>query len=178
MRLKFYSLIVLVLIFSACSMQSKNIMKTDHYYLTSGIYKVNTWKDSLKFNRYTYYQDLSVKLDIMIAPYERLGNFKQWISNSDQEKITKCSQYYIVMIYDNQGDIFSSSNIFKELLANNTQIKSQTFIDNVKRHPTYRIDLLDQYYISGICLKEIKNELFELNLPGYSDLIITQKDME
>ena len=83
----------------SCSNLTKNIIKQDSRYLRGGVFEKMKWDDSLKFERTSWFHELTLVFDSMLAPIDDQSPFYKWLSKSEKDSLDRCQRSYISVSY-------------------------------------------------------------------------------
>lgn len=170
MKLKcFISFIVLVACLS-CSNLSKNLVSEGSFLLEGGVYKDKKWNDNLVFKRVSWYQELTLLYDVIMARVDESSPFYLWFSEHEKRTITECDDFYVSLNYALDPDKISQGMFRAEMeKAGYDEFLLPRFASYLKLHPDFERLALKLYSIYGYCRhKESKGEI-KIHFPGFED---------
>ncbi|MGZ3807284.1 MAG: hypothetical protein ACXVCE_04300, partial [Bacteriovorax sp.] len=95
---KVWTLILLALLVS-CSNLSKNIVQEHNLVVRNGTFADKVWKDDLVFQRNSWYHELTLQLDVMLAHVSPQSPFNFWFSKDEIDQMIKCGDSRVVLAY-------------------------------------------------------------------------------
>lgn len=165
---------VLVSLFSiSCSNLSKNIVQDGQLLLRNGTYNDKQWKEDLAFKRTSWYHELTMQLDVMMAKITPQSSFNFWFSKDELDTVVKCSDARVVMAYSLDTKDIPYSSVYEQLeLAGYTRFDIKEFKKNLLQHPDSQQYGFRLYHVFGICKKTKDLKPLIMNYPGYLEKLI------
>lgn len=173
--MKKITLVFIFLLFSSCSNLSKNFSKNGDFSLRGGVFQNSKWKDTLIFDRYTWFHEITMLFDLIVTRVDPKSPFHDWFSNYEKKVLAECSDAYIVLDYS-----LDSEKISKKMVENDAKragfekVSLPNFKNHLKLHPDVEELSLQLYDVSGFCYKgEIASrEKIIVRFPGFSEVVI------
>lgn len=171
------SVIFLLVFFvlSSCAHRGKTIISEGDWYLKGGQFSSYEWKDSLKFERVSWYKELTLIYDVMYVRLTKTSPFYDWLSNSEKSTLAACKDSYVVLQYsfDNKK---VSHGMFTESAKNSgfNKVSLTGFNSQLKLHAQYEADSLNLYKANAYCQKEAgpMGDKLTLVFPGFKNIIL------
>lgn len=168
--LKVVQFTVLLGLLNSCGgMITKNQIKMGTVKVRGGVHKTLEWDDTLKFQRMSFYQGLTLLYDALMAPIDSRSPFRYWFSESEREYMNSCRQFYLVMIYNYDLD----TKKFKRYIFRNKLIDQgmkefviSRFASNLMLHPDLSYYNANKYKLLGYCDPSGRKTI-SVSLPGY-----------
>ena len=107
--------ISLILLMASCSSLTKNMTKQGEFSIRSGYHKDISWDDSLTFDRYSWYHEWTLHLDVMMAKVDKNSPFYSWFSRSEKGLMNRCQDAYVTMSYHLDPDRISQKMFLEEM---------------------------------------------------------------
>jgi len=159
---------ILLLSLGACSNLTKNNVKEGDFKVRNGQSADKTWKETLIFKRLSWYQELTMQYDLMLASVEGASEFRNWFSPDEISQVNKCNDFKVVIAYSFDTKVLPYSYFNRQLdLADYKKIEIPEFAKKLRQHPDSSEFSLNLYTIYGICKTSNTNKPLELELPGY-----------
>jgi hypothetical protein len=169
---KYFSLLM-ALTFLGCSNLSKNIVDEGTFFLSNGIFADKTWKEDLKFERYSWYHELTMQFDLMVAKVSPQSGFNFWFSKDEIAAMNSCKEALLVFAYSQDTKIIPYSILYDQFDQKGfTRIELPEFKRQLFQHPDTALNSLKLYHILGFCRKDIKSNQLLITFPGYSEKYI------
>lgn len=173
---KIFILFLSGFILTSCGSLSKNMVKTGEASFVGGVYKETAWDDSLHFKRYSWYQELSLLFDFLVAEVPEKSPFRNWFSASEQTVINGCDDFKVVMTYYLDSSRISETMLWTQAAeAGYERVSLTHFGPYLKLHPQFNKQSFHLYHVEGLCLKSGKNasnaEIL-VSFPNYREVII------
>jgi hypothetical protein len=164
---------LIVLSFLGCSNLSKNNVNEGSFYLSNGTFADKTWKEDLKFERYSWYHELTLQFDLMSVNILPQSGFNYWFSNDEQLSMSSCKEARIVFAYSNNSQIIPYSRLYDSFEKSGfTRIELPEFQRQLLQHPDASMNSLKLYHVLGFCRKNNPSNQIVITFPGYSEKII------
>lgn len=170
-----FSILVLANLFwgVGCSNLSKNMTKHGAFVVRNGNYADKSWKENLSFERYSWYQEMSLQYDLMIARISSSSSFNYWFSPDEMKQINECNDFRIIMLYALDTKRINHSLFFEQAeAANYHRFELMTFKKQLLMHPDSSENSLGLYQIYGLCKKTKDLKPIVLNFPSFQEVIL------
>jgi hypothetical protein len=155
---------------------SKNRVRTGEASFQGGIYKQTEWDDSLQFQRYSWFQELNLLFDLLVAEVPAKSPFRQWFSSSEQTTINGCADFKVVMTYNLDSSRISETMLWSQAAdAGYQRVSLSHFGPYLKLHPQYNNQSFHLYRVEGLCLPRKLSDSgvgFKLNFPNYRQVMV------
>lgn len=146
----------LFLIISSCSLHSLNRNISSTYKIRNGSFEGKYWNESLVFKRYSWLDQLSTKVDLMIMDFDKNSKFNSWFDNSSVSLLEDCSNLLIVIAYFKEPQKYGFRDLKQDLKKSDLiRVSIPSFEKNLRSHPqvVYNENEFYDYKINGFCLK-------------------------
>ena len=141
--------------------------------MRNGVAGDKTWIENLVLKRVSWYHELTLDFDLMLANIEPQSSFNFWFSKDELEAIGKCGDFKIVMAYSRDTKILPYSLLNEQLdFSGYKKIELPTFKKQFIQHPDAEMNSLRLYQLYGICRPDQNNKPLIFNFPGYSEKIV------
>lgn len=159
---------------TSCGSLSQNFIKTGKLKLNGGMQEKAKWTDSIIFNRYSWFHELTLMYEVMIADYNLKSPFSNWFSRSQKISISECSSFKILMVYTLDSGKISKRTVMSSLEREGyKQISISDFKDSLQLHPDVENLSLQLYDIYGYCKKSTSlSSPIAVNVPSYPEVLI------
>jgi hypothetical protein len=170
----FVSLILITQLATSCGSLSQNFIKTGKLKLNGGMQEKAKWNDSIIFDRYSWFHELTLIYEVMIADYKLKSPFSNWFSRSQKISISECNSFKILMIYTlNSAKISKRAAMSSLEREGYKQIAISDFKDSLRLHPDVENLSLQLYDIYGYCKKSPRlGSPIAINVPSYPEVLI------
>lgn len=162
-----YALLTFSLLFIACANLSKNSIKEGDFSIKRGVYKNQSWDESLNFDRVSWYHELSLNFDLLITKVDSTSPFLNWLSPSEKALFNECKDHFLALTYHLDSDRISKRMFYSQM---NEQGYKDYLIPNfaraLKLHPDFEFLSLQLYQVSLLCNKDKAGEL-EVTFPSF-----------
>lgn len=173
MKFKNISLLLILIISFSCSNLSKNIVKEDNFLLRNGTFTDKTWKEDLVFTRVSWFHELTLQLDVMMAHVAPQSAFNFWLSKDELDQMIKCGDSRVVLAYSLDTKDIPYSSLYEQLEKSGyTRFELIEFKKHILQHPDSQLNGFRLYHIFGICKKDPDHKPLIMNFPGYSEKLI------
>jgi hypothetical protein len=171
---KYLALImILVITFSCSSNLSKNLVQDGNLILRNGTFADKSWKEDLIFQRISWYHELTMQFDLMMAHITPQSSFNFWFSKVELDRMTDCYDSRIVMAYSLDTKDIPHSSLYEQFEKSGfSRFELPEFKKNLFQHPDSQINGFRLYHIFGICKKSKDTNPKHLNFPGYLEKVI------
>jgi hypothetical protein len=175
----FYLCLLFSILLMGCSSQSKNFTKDGQLKLRGGVYGSEQWSQSLAFERYSWFHELTLLFDVLIVKGDQLGPFDSWLSASELSQSRNCEEFNIVLVYGSDSDKISEHTFFEQTrLYGYDRQHIADFGSHLKLHPDFERLSLQLYKPYGLCKKNLAFDsastptTLRLNFPGFKEVTI------
>ena len=144
----------LVIIFCclSCGNLSKNMIKQGKTEMRGGTKGSQTWNSDLVFSRYSWYQELTMVFDLLLARVDNTSPFYAWFSQSEKETFSKCADAMVSMTYALDQKKVSHQSFMIEMEKNGyNQLLVPGFESFLKLHPDFNKYSFSLYKVHGYC---------------------------
>lgn len=157
----------------SCTSLSKNMSKKGTLSLYGGVFQDSHWKEPLRFNRYSWYKELSLVFDLLVTKVDEKSPFYKWFSNTEKEYLEKCVEWYVSASYVMDNKRIGSSD-FKDQYTKSgfERFALSSFKKHLVMHPNYETLSLQLYDVYGLCRKAPSENEFSISFPGFSKISI------
>ena len=169
-------LIVVLLISISCSTNlSKNLVQENNFVLKNGTFTDKMWKEDLVFQRTSWYHELTLQFDLMLANIPPQSAFNFWFSKGELEEMVNCSDSRVVLAYSLDTKDIPYSSIYEQFEKSGyTRFDLLEFKKHLLQHPDAALNGFRLYHIFGICKKMKDAKPLIVNFPGYLEKIISK----
>lgn len=166
--MKKLTLILIALLFSACSNLSKNIVQDGTFPIRNGVYADKSWKEDLIFKRYSWYHELTLQFELLITNISPQSGFNFWFSKDELSQFNNCKDARVVLAYSLDTKLIPYSSLYTELERNGfMKFELIEFKRNLIQHPDSVMNSLRHYHVFGICRKNNELNPIKIAFPGY-----------
>ncbi|MCK6594790.1 MAG: hypothetical protein L6Q33_06290 [Bacteriovoracaceae bacterium] len=171
--MKNISILIMTLVLASCSNLSKNMTKSGQFIVRNGTYAEKVWNENLVFNRHSWYQEMSLQYDVMLAKLPANSSFNYWFSADELKDVQNCTDFRVVLLYTLDSKKIAHSSFFEQVeLANFHKIDIQTFKKQLIMHPDSPEHSLNLYQVYGLCKKTKDLKPMILNFPSFQEVIV------
>ncbi len=158
----------------ACSSLSKNVVKKGSIVLRGGRLGNLEWETNLRFERISWYKELTMFYDLLVTEITPDSPFYAWFSKVEQEIVQNCKDFRIMMGYALDPDKIGHSDILSEFEKSGfKRVAIPNFKVNLVMHPNFEKLSMQLYQVYGICQEsEIKREKITFILPGFREMTL------
>lgn len=158
------------LLLASCASYSENFVKEGELQLRGGRYQDQTWSDNLRFQRVSWYQELSLLFELLYVDADNLGEFENWLSEQEKRDIEKCPRPYLTLSYALEPRKISRADFYRQVeKKGGTRFSLSHFRKFYSTHPDMERLSLRQYEMIGLCLPD---DGLSLHFPGYRPVFI------
>lgn len=167
MKIIFISFYFLFIV--SCSHISNNFISKDEIHLKGGTSHDRQWNDHLIFQRTSWFKEITLLFDTLIAPIDLNSPFSNWLSNENKQHLSECSKGYYALIYSLNHDFVSEVEFLNQIRGKNLKI---LYFPRFKRilqlHADFTKNSLDLYRFYIFCSKKngASHDL-QISIPGY-----------
>lgn len=173
MRIKNVLSWLLLLSTISCSNLSKNIVQEGDLILKNGTFADKIWKENLVFQRNSWYHELTLQFDVMMAHVSPQSAFNFWFSKDELTSMAQCGDARVVMAYSLDTKDIAYSSLYDQLEKSGyTRFDLLEFKKQILQHPDAQLYGFRLYHIFAICKKTKDDKPLIINFPGYSEKII------
>ncbi|MBY0414387.1 MAG: hypothetical protein K2Q18_09485 [Bdellovibrionales bacterium] len=164
------SIFTLLLFVTSCANLSKNSVKEGEFIVRNGTSGKNTWIENLVFKRVSWYHELTLEFDLMMANVPPQSGFNFWFSPDELAAAGKCGDFRIILAYSSDTKILPYSTLNTQLdLAGFKKLDMSAFKLNFLQHPDSEMNSLRLYQVYGACRSEKELKPLIFNFPGFSE---------
>lgn len=175
--MKYFNIVILVFLVS-CSSLTKNAVRQGETKFSGGVYKEEKWSSDLTFNRYSWFNELTLLLDVLVADVGPFNPFHQWFSVQEKETIKSCENFRVVMSYALDSMRLSQTDFINQ--AQNVgyeRVALPQFKSYLRLHPEYDRQSFQLYDIYGLCQKkgislDLEGSKIPVALPSFPEILI------
>ncbi len=144
----------LVCLFLGCSSLNRNKVARGSVNFQGGISHSQEWSESLNFKRYSWFKELTLVFDLLVAPLPLDSPFYHWALPGEKSALQSCHKALIVLNY-NQGHPRATQGIFVQQMEKSGYSKMglPNFSRHLKMHPAYSESGLQLYRAYALCAK-------------------------
>ena len=176
--LKTIKITAILCLFLSCSSLSKNMVKKGDLVLRGGIYENQQWQDNYVFHRTSWFKELTLTFDILLAPITEDLPWFVWLSRSNKERIKRCPDARILLTYSWNPNFFIGATTIPHQTAYQ-QFEEQgfevfaltSFESHLRMHPNFEYLSLQLYKTVGICAGR-KVDKIKINMPGFKETLL------
>ncbi len=168
-------LFFLILVLFDCSSLSRNYIQTGELTLRGGVYNSQRWSDRLNFDRYSWFEELTLVFDLLLVPVDKSSPFYYWFSTSEKEALARCEKAFIYLNYVQDSDKISKGMFLKQMEKfGYSKIAITSFKQHLRMHPSYSYLSLKLYNTAALCLDKFeapfKGEALVIRFPGFNEI--------
>ena len=164
---------ILLSVFSCSSNLSKNLVTDGNLVLRNGTYTDKRWREDLIFKRSSWYHELTLQFDVMLAYVSPQSAFNFWFSKNELDSMLSCSDSRVVMAYSLDTKDIPYSSLYEQIeRAGYTRVDLNEFKKQLLQHPDAQLNGFRLYHIFGICKKHKDAKSLNINFPGYLEKLI------
>jgi hypothetical protein len=136
----------------SCSNLSQNIIKEGSFQINGGYKDKLRWEDPLPFKRYSWYQELTLMFDILVAKMPPESPFYHWLSDAEKKMVAPCQDFLLVLTYALE-DKKISEGMFRDQMALSgyDQWILRDFQSFLVNHPDFEKQALKLYHLHSFC---------------------------
>lgn len=157
----------------SCSNLSKNYVEEGNLYLKNGTFADKVWNENLVFQRTSWYHELTLGFDLMLAHVTPQSSFNFWFSKDELDSVAKCADSRVVLAYSLDTKEIPFSTLYEQFERSGyTRFELFEFKKHVLAHPDAQQFGFRLYQIFGICKMSSDQKPLIINFPGYSEKLI------
>lgn len=165
---RIFLLMLMGMIAISCANLSKNTVEEGKLPLKNGTFADKVWKEDLIFQRYSWYHELTLSFDLMLAQIAPQSSFNFWFSKDELETLDKCSDSRVVLAYSMNTKEIPYSSLYEQIdRAGYTRVELHEFKKHLLGHPDSNQNGFRLYHIFGICKKTKDLKPLIINFPGF-----------
>ncbi len=166
---------LIVLIAAGCaSYKSYNQTTTGKVSLRGGIYQKESWDDTLKFKRMSWYYGMTLYFDALFWKADSTSKFAKWFSPSEKEFFSKCEKLLVTVAYSADPAKISHVNFREQMKLNGyDDVVLNNFAAYLKTHPSAGEWRLLNYKVMGYCKRSpsrLSSSGIAINFPSFQHL--------
>ena len=161
-------LLVTMLFLLSCSVHKtrKNFVAGE-IAIDGGSYQNLEWKDEMKFKRYSWFNEASMKYDILLSELKNSSKFATWMGR-DRSKLLNCRKLLVGLVYTDinakYGKPYLISQFEKFGYGNIVMVD---FNSHFEAHHSFKDWQLSEHKIVGFCKKDDNSKNVEIDIPGF-----------
>lgn len=164
-----------LLVFIGCAnTQSYNQNTTGRVHLNGGVYKKESWDDSLSFKRMSWYHGMTLYYDTLIWKADPNSPFSKWFSVDEMEYFSKCENLLVTVSYSSDPAKISHVAYREQMKLNGyDDVVLNNFASYLKIHPSMVDWRLINYKVLGYCKRapsRMDGPNLEINFPSFGHL--------
>jgi hypothetical protein len=175
MRIRHIWILAITIFFAiSCTTNlSKNLVQEGNLILRNGTFNDKIWNEDLVFQRNSWYHELTLQFDLMLAHVSPQSAFNFWFSKDELESMIKCSDSRVVMAYSLDTKDIPYSSLYEQLEKSGyTRFDLIQFKKHLLQHPDAQLNGFRLYHIFGICKNASDSRPLLMNFPGYLEKVI------
>lgn len=166
----FLSFLMIASFLTSCANLSKNTVKDGTFVVRNGTAGPKIWNENLNFTRVSWYHELTLEFDLMMASIPAQSSFNFWFSAEELELASKCGDFRVVLAYSLDTKVIPYSHLNEQLdLAGFKKFDLATFKKNFLRHPDSEMNSLRLYQVYGVCRSGTEAKSLIFNFPGFTE---------
>lgn len=160
--------LILTTLTSCSTNLTKNSVQEGTFLLRNGTFSDKVWRENLVFQRNSWYHELTMTFDLMMAQVTPQSAFNFWFSKEELESMISCADSRVVMAYSLDTKSIPYSSLYEQLEKSGyTRIDLLNFKKHLLQHPDAEVSAFRLYHIFGICKKAKDAKPLIINYPGY-----------
>ncbi len=172
--MKFFLVLIFVLLAGCASYKTYNQTTRGRVDLRGGIYQKESWDDSLKFKRMSWYHGMTLYFDALYWKADVDSPFSKWFSPAEKEFFTKCEHFLVTAGYSADPSKISHVNFREQMKLNGyDDVVLNTFASSLKSHPQATEWRFQNYKIMGYCKRSpsrLSTSKLGINFPSFKQL--------
>jgi hypothetical protein len=166
---------ILILFTMSCSSLSITTIKEGSLTIEEGRYGELDWNEDLKFKRTSWYYELTLLYDFLIAEIPIHSNYRRWFTATESISANSCGKFYIAGVYASRDKRVNQNDIWKVFDTNKVKfINVNGFYKNLSFSEKFITNSFGLYKFWGICVESIDEQIdMEISFPGYRSKQIT-----
>lgn len=172
--MKFCLLCFAFILTSCAAYQTYNQTTSSWVKLKGGVYHNESWSDSMRFKRMSWYHGMTLYFDTLIYEPSAETPFAKWFSSQEKEYFTKCERFLVTASYSADPAKISHVNFREQMRLNGyDDVVIPNFAAYLRNHPDAADWRVNNYRVLGFCKRaptQLKTSKLSINFPGFSDL--------
>lgn len=166
--------LICILTITGCSSLSQNFIKTGKLQVNGGVHEKKKWNDSIQFDRYSWFHELTMLYDVLIAEFDPKSPFSNWFSKKQLANISDCSSFKLLMVYTLDSSKVPTRSVLSTLEKHGYRpVSVSNFKESLNLHPDVEKLSLQLYNIYGYCKKlPTKNAPMFVSIPSFPEVLI------
>lgn len=169
MKLVFF--LILSTLVSCSSNKSYNQTTTGKVLLRGGVFKKESWDDSLVLNRMSWYHGMTLYFDALLYKADPESPFAKWFSPTELEYFTKCESLIVSLAYSSDPSKISHVSFREQMKMNGyDDVVLNNFATYLRTHPSAVEWRLTNYKVLGYCKRapsRLDSEGILINFPSF-----------
>ena len=166
-------LFFIILLLTSCSTLNKNMIKKGAFAIDGGVYKTLKWDSKLKFDRVSWFKELTLMFDVFLTSVKKEDPFYEWFSEGEKLLVSSCLDAKVVLTYSWDPMQISRGSFFSEAEKYGYERYSiPDFHSNVKMHPNFARINVYLYKTALLCRKKLTPENLVVTFPGWNTVSI------
>lgn len=169
------SFVLLLSLFAlvSCSNLSKNSVKEGTFVVRNGTAGDKVWNENLNLTRISWYHELTLEFDLMMASVPPQSGFNFWFSSAELQDAQKCEDFKVLMAYSLDTKTIPYSYLNEQLEnAGYKKVDLMGFKKHFLQHPDAEMNSLRLYQVYGICRPSKESKPLILNFPGFTEKVL------
>ncbi len=168
-----FKLIPIIFLIVSCGNLTTNLVDEESFYLRNAFVEGEKVNAEFKFQRYSWYKEMSLAYDMMLTKIDSGSKLYGWLSESSKKDVQQCSEFYVGLLYSLENKYISHRNVTKQMDTQGGEEQViPDFYQNFKNHPDYEAKSLQLYRVRGFCFKNPITKDIVLKLPGYRNVTV------
>ncbi len=165
-------LLLSVFLFSCSHVSQKQVYQKQEK-ISGGVFEQEEWKDALKFKRVSWYSEVNMHYEALIAPLEEKSPFRKWLSEDEKNMVKACTSFFIAQIYTIDSEIISHQMFISQVeKAGFKTFLIPHFAKELNAHPEVSWRNLKTYQVTGICNSQNNVLKMPISFPGFPAVMI------
>ena len=170
MRIKALLMLTFLAFLVSCSNLSKNSVQEANLPMKNGTFNEKIWKEDLIFQRISWYHELTMQFDVLLAHVSPQSSFNFWLSKDELDQMVGCFDSRVVLAYSLDTKEIPYSALYDQLEKSGySRFDLLSFKKHLLGHPDSQVNGFRLYHIFGICKKMDDHKSLIINFPGYSE---------
>lgn len=162
--------LVIITFFLGCSALTISTVQEGELVIGEGRYNELSWDEDLVFERISWYYELTLLYDFLLAEIPVHSNYRRWLSSSESITANGCAKFYIAGVYASRDSRVSQNDIWKQFDTNKLKFTNVNgFYRNLSFSERFITNSFNLYKFWGICIRDSGEPVrVRLSFPGYS----------
>ncbi len=165
---------ILLFAIGCANTQSYNQTTTGKVHIQGGVFKKESWNDTLTFKRMSWYHGMTLYFDTLLYKADPDSPFSKWFSPSEMEYFTKCESLLVSVSYSSDPSKISHVNFREQMKLNGyDDVVLNGFGSYLKTHPSAVDWRIMNYKILGYCKRaptRMDTPKLGINFPSFGYL--------